>query len=168
MSDLSEKDVTETIRDRTDGRGADSTIDAVGMEAHGNQAAAIAQRAAGLLPDAISSRMIQKVGVDRMSALTSAIAAVRRGGTVSISGVYGGMADPMPMMTMFDKGLTIRMGQAHVKRWIDDVLPIVSADHDPLGTEDLATHHLPLSQAPSAYQHFQAKTDGTIKVLLQP
>lgn len=167
-TDRSAEDVTAAIRELTAGRGADSSIDAVGMEAHGNPSAALAQRAAGLLPDAISSKLIQKVGVDRLSALTSAIDAVRRGGTVSISGVYGGMADPLPMMTMFDKGLTVRMGQAHVKRWIDDVFPLVIADDDPLGTEDLATHHLPLSEAPSAYEHFQAKTDGTIKVLLQP
>ncbi len=167
-TDRSDEEVTAAIRELTAGRGADSSIDAVGMEAHGNPSAAVAQRVVGLLPDALSTKLIQKVGVDRMSALTSAIDAVRRGGTVSISGVYGGMADPMPMMKMFDKGLTLRMGQAHVKRWIPDVLPIVSADDDPLGTEDLATHHLPLSQAPSAYEQFQSKANGTIKVLLQP
>jgi threonine dehydrogenase-like Zn-dependent dehydrogenase len=167
-SELSDDELTTAIRDRTAGRGTDSTIDAVGMEAHGSPAAAFAQRATGLLPDSVSARLIEKVGVDRTSALMAAIAAVRRGGTVSISGVYGGMTVPLPMMTMFDKGLTLRMGQAHVKRWIDDVLPIVSADDDPLGTEDLATHHLPLAEAPAAYEHFQAKTDGTIKVLLQP
>ena len=110
MRDLSEKDVTETIRDRTMDWVPTARSKPSEWEAHGNPAPVIAQRAAGLLPDAISSRMIQKVGVDRMSALTSAIAAVRRGGTVSISGVYGGWPTQC-QMTMFDKGLTIRMGQ---------------------------------------------------------
>ena len=93
---------------------------------------------------------------------------MRRGGTVSISGVYGGAVDPMPMMQLFDKGIQIRMGQAHVKRWIDEIMPLVSDDDDPLGTEDFATHRLPLAEAPTAYEKFQKKQDGMFKVVFQP
>ncbi len=71
---------------------------------------------------------------------------------MSISGVYGGMTDPLPMLEIFDKGLQIRMGQAHVKRWIDDLMPLVEDDADPLGVEDLATHLLPLAEAPHGYE----------------
>lgn len=97
-----------------------------------------------------------------------AIEIVRRGGTISIIGVYGGQADPMPMMTMFDKGITLRMGQAHVKRWIPDILPLVLDDGDPLGTESFVTHDMPLDQAPHGYEIFQQKQDGAIKVVLHP
>ncbi len=108
-------DVSAAVRDLTGGRGADATIEAVGMEAHGSPVASLAQKAAGLLPDALARKAIEKVAVDRLAALEAAIAAVRRGGTVSIVGVYGGATDPLPMFQMFDKGLTLRMGQAHVQ-----------------------------------------------------
>lgn len=93
---------------------------------------------------------------------------MRRGGTVSISGVYGGMADPLPMMTLFDKGLTLRMGQCHVKRWTDELLEIASQPDDVLGLESLATHRVPLDQAPEMYRTFRDKEDGCIKVVLTP
>ena len=93
---------------------------------------------------------------------------MRRGGTLSISGVYGGMADPMPMMELFDKGLTVRMGQCHVRRWSDDLLDLVSGADDVLGLESLATHHAPLEAAPDLYRTFQEKNDGCLKVVLQP
>jgi threonine dehydrogenase-like Zn-dependent dehydrogenase len=157
----------EVVRDLTDGRGADSVIDAVGMEAHGSPAAKLAQQATGLLPDAIGKRLMQTAGVDRLSALYSAIDIVRRGGTISLIGVYGGMADPLPMLTLFDKQLTLRMGQANVKRWVDDIMPLLS-DDDPLGVDSFATHVLPLDDAPHAYDIFQKKQDGAVKVMLQP
>jgi threonine dehydrogenase-like Zn-dependent dehydrogenase len=87
---------------------------------------------------------------------------------VSISGVYGGALDPMPMLEMFDKGLQLRMGQCNVRRWTEELLTIANASDDPLGLEALATHHLPLSQAPDAYRMFQEKTDGCLKVVLDP
>ena len=160
--------VGDAIRELTAGRGADSVIDAVGMEAHGSPLGKIAQHAAGLLPDRAAQTVIEKAGVDRLNALLTAIDTVRRGGTVSIIGVYGGSADPLPMMTMFDKQVQLRMGQANVKRWIDDLLPLVSDPADPLGVEDLATHHLPLAEAPRAYDMFQKKHDGAVKVILHP
>jgi threonine dehydrogenase-like Zn-dependent dehydrogenase len=160
--------IAERIRELTDGRGTDSAIDAVGMEAHGAPIGSLAQRLAGFLPDAVARPVIEKAGVDRLSALFACFEAVRRGGTVSISGVYGGAVDPMPMMQLFDKGLQLRMGQAHVKRWVDDILPLVSDDDDPLGTEDFASHRLPLAEAPRAYETFQKKEDGAFKVVFEP
>jgi threonine dehydrogenase-like Zn-dependent dehydrogenase len=162
------EDVVAAIRDRTDGRGADSVIDAVGMEAHGAPVAKLAQGLAARLPDAIAVPMIEKAGIDRLAVVRRAIRAVRRGGTISLSGVYGGMADPMPMMELFDKQIQLRMGQANVHRWVPDILPLLEGDDDPLAVEDLATHHLPLEDAPRAYEMFQKKQDGAIKVLLHP
>jgi threonine dehydrogenase-like Zn-dependent dehydrogenase len=158
----------DRIREMTEGRGTDSTIEAVGMEAHGAPLGGLAQKATGLLPDAIAAPLIEHAAVDRMKALLDSFDAVRRGGTVSIVGVYGGQLDPMPMMDIFDKGLTLRMGQAHVRRWTDDILPLVTDDDDPLGTEDFATHKLPLDDAPHAYEIFQRKEEGAVKVLLRP
>jgi threonine dehydrogenase-like Zn-dependent dehydrogenase len=163
-----EDDVPKAVRDLTDGRGADSVIDAVGMEAHGSTVASAAHRAVAALPDSLGRRLMEKAGLDKLSVLHAAIATVRRGGTISLSGVYGGMADPMPMMELFDKQVQLRMGQANVRRWVDDILPLVEGDEDPLGVEDLATHRLPLTDAPKAYADFQEKRNGTIKVLLQP
>jgi threonine dehydrogenase-like Zn-dependent dehydrogenase len=161
-------DVPGAIRELTAGRGTDSVIEAVGMEAHGDTVGKAAHQAAALLPDAVAQKVIEKAGIDRMRALYDAIDAVRRGGTLSISGVYGGALDPLPMVELFDKQLQIRMGQANVRRWTDDILPLLTEDGDPLGTEDLATHKLPLDQAPEAYEMFQKKEHGAIKVLLQP
>jgi threonine dehydrogenase-like Zn-dependent dehydrogenase len=161
-------DVPATVQEMTGGRGPDGVIDAVGMEAHGAPLGKAAQVAAGFLPDAIATKAIEKFGVDRMEVLHQAIDTVRRGGTLSISGVYGGQIDPIPMMQLFDKGVQVRMGQAHVKRWIDDIVPLLEQDGDPLGVDDLATHRLPLEQAPEAYEMFQKKQDGAIKVVLEP
>jgi threonine dehydrogenase-like Zn-dependent dehydrogenase len=158
----------DTLRDLTAGRGPDSVIDAVGMEAHGAPMGKLAHELASLLPDAVTQVMMDKAGLDRLSVLHATVDAVRRGGTISLSGVYGGSADPMPMMDLFDKQIQLRMGQANVKRWIDDLMPLVAGDRDPLGVDDLATHKLALDQAPHAYEIFQKKEDGAIKILLQP
>ena len=162
-----EDDLAETIRSMTDGRGTDSVIDAVGMEAHGAPGAKLAQQMTGLLPDAIAEKVMQKAGMDRLTAFYLAIDIVRRGGTISLIGVYGGMADPLPMLTIFDKQIQLRMGQANVKRWVPDILPLLT-DGDPLGTDSFATHHLTLDEAPQAYEMFQRKEDGAVKVLLNP
>jgi threonine dehydrogenase-like Zn-dependent dehydrogenase len=161
-------DVPAAVRELTDGRGPDSVIDAVGMEAHGAPIGKLAHRLAGLLPDVAARKVIETAGIDRLSALHMAIELVRRGGTVSLSGVYGGAISPMPLLQMFDKQLTIRMGQANVRRWIDDLLPLLTNGGDPLGVDDFATHRLPLDDAPRAYEIFQKKQDGAFKVLLQP
>jgi threonine dehydrogenase-like Zn-dependent dehydrogenase len=157
------KDVGAAVREMTDGRGPDSVVEAVGMEAHSSAVSKLACTVIGLLPEPL----LEKAGTDRLGALYLAIYAVRRGGTISISGVYGGAADPMPMLQMFDKQLQLRMGQAHVRRWSDEILPLLT-DEDPLGVDTFATQHLPLEEAPAAYERFQKKEDGYVKVLLNP
>jgi threonine dehydrogenase-like Zn-dependent dehydrogenase len=161
-------DVPGALIDLVDGRGPDAVIDAVGMEAHGSTSGRPAQTAAGLLPDRLARTMTDRVGVDRLVVLKAALKAVRRGGTVSISGVYGGEVDPMPLMEMFDRGIQLRMGQCHVRRWTDEIMPLLAGDDDPLGVEDLRTHRVPLAQAPKAYEMFQKKEDGCVKVVLAP
>lgn len=161
-------DPAEAIWDATAGRGADSVLEAVGMEAHGSPVESAAIAAVGVLPDAVAAPLMKSAGIDKMAALNTAFQAVRRGGTVSISGVYGGQADPFPLQMIFDKGVQIRMGQCHVKRWIDDIWPVLMADGDPLGAETLATHRPPLAEAAEAYEMFQKKSDGCVKVVLKP
>jgi threonine dehydrogenase-like Zn-dependent dehydrogenase len=160
-------DLADVIREMTGGRGPDAVIDAVGMEAHGAPAARLAQRMTALLPDAVAAKLMEKAGIDRLTALYLAIDIVRRGGTISLLGVYGGMTDPLPMLTLFDKQVQLRMGQANVRRWVPDILPLLM-DGDPLGTEGFATHRVPLDRAPEAYATFQAKEDGAVKILFQP
>ncbi|HEY7346304.1 MAG TPA: zinc-dependent alcohol dehydrogenase [Gaiella sp.] len=160
-------EVAAEVIELTDGRGTDSVIDAVGTEAHGSPVVEFAQKVMTLLPDRAGAALEQRVGSDRMVALLTAIETVRRGGTISIIGVYVGATDPLPMMRLFDKQVTIRMGQANVRRWVDDILPLLD-DADPLGTQDFATHLLPLSDAPEAYSMFQNKEDQAIKVIFQP
>ncbi|MFE7515163.1 alcohol dehydrogenase catalytic domain-containing protein [Streptomyces sp. NPDC057540] len=162
-----EKDLAETVRSLTDGRGTDSVIDAVGMEAHGTRLTEMAQRATAMLPGSVARRLMEHAGIDRLDALHAAIDIVRRGGTVSVSGVYGGAVDPMPLLTMFDKQVQLRMGQANVRSWVDDILPLLD-DSDPLGVEGFATHTMPLAEAPRAYEMFQARSDDMIKTLLKP
>ncbi|MFG2944778.1 zinc-dependent alcohol dehydrogenase [Streptomyces adustus] len=163
----SEKELLTAIRDRTAGRGPDAVIDAVGTEAHGSAVARLAQQATTMLPPRISGPLSEHFAVDRLAALHTAIELVRRGGTISIVGVYGGTADPMPMLTLFDKQVQIRMGQANVRRWSDEIMPYLT-DEDPLGVDDFATHRLPLSEAPEAYEMFQRKEDGAVKILMHP
>jgi threonine dehydrogenase-like Zn-dependent dehydrogenase len=161
-------DVAAAIREMTDGRGPDAVLDAVGMEAHGSALVGAAINTAKRLPKPVAQAAIEKVGIDRLDALRTAIGAVRRGGTISISGVYGGMADPMPMMELFDKGVQLRMGQCHVRRWTDELLEVALAHDDVLGLESLATHRVPLEQAPEMYRVFQQKEDHCLKVVLKP
>jgi threonine dehydrogenase-like Zn-dependent dehydrogenase len=161
-------DVGAALIETTNGRGPDGILEAVGMEAHGSPLESAMVSAVGHLPDRIAKPLIAKAAIDRTAALFTALTSVRRGGTVSISGVYGGQLDPLPMMVMFDRGITVRMGQCHVKRWIDEIWPVATADGDPLDLESLASHRLPLGRAPEAYAMFQAKKDGCIKVVLKP
>ncbi|WP_431782632.1 zinc-dependent alcohol dehydrogenase [Streptomyces chumphonensis] len=164
------REVADAVREMTGGRGPDAVIDAVGMEAHGGTGSGTAkalQDMTGFLPQKWAGKLVQKAGVDRLGALYLAVDMVRRGGTVSLSGVYGGMTDPMPMLVLFDKQVQLRMGQANVKRWIPEIMPLLE-DGDPLGVDDFATHHLPLDRAPEAYAMFQKKEDGAVKVVLRP
>jgi len=164
--DDDQADVAAAIRDLTSG-GPNAVIDAVGMEAHGSGGAKVAQAMTALLPDKVTEKVMQHTGVDRLAALQMAIEVVRRGGTISLAGVYGGMSDPLPMLVLFDKQIQLRMGQANVKRWVDDILPLLE-DRDVLNVEDFATHHLPLTDAPKAYEMFQKKQDNAVKIIFQP
>jgi threonine dehydrogenase-like Zn-dependent dehydrogenase len=166
--DKAQDELVDAVRELTNDRGPDSVIDAVGMEAHGSPIAKLAHQVTGLLPGAAAEKLMERAGVDRLAALQLAIELVRRGGTISISGVYGGLTDPLPMMTLFDKQVQLRMGQANVRRWLDECLAVASDPSDPLGLESFATHRLPLEDAPKAYELFQKKEDGAIKVLFQP
>ena len=168
INGLDGSEVASQVRDLTDGRGADAVIDAVGMEAHGGGAVKAVQKLVGLLPDAIAEPVMLKAGIDRLGALTTAFDAVRRGGTVSVVGVYGGATDPLPVFQMFDKQIQLRMGQANVRRWTDDILELLERDEDVLGVESFATHHLSLEEAPEAYARFQKKEDGAVKIVFRP
>ncbi|MET7365790.1 alcohol dehydrogenase catalytic domain-containing protein [Streptomyces sp. NPDC005566] len=164
--DLEEHDnVADEIRRLTHGRGTDAVIEAVGMEAHGAPIVRTAQRIAARLPDALGAKVMEHAGLDCMAAFNTAVDAVRRGGTISVVGVYGGAIDPVPMLTLFDKQVQLRMGQANVRHWVDDILPLLE-DSDPLGVDGFATHRLPLAEGPQAYRTFQEKKDGMVKTLL--
>ena len=160
-------DLGDLVRDMTEGRGPDAVIDAVGMEAHGSPIGKAAHTMTKMLPSKVAEKVMQTGGVDRLASLHSAVDIVRRGGTISVIGVYGGAADPMPMLTMFDKQVQVRMGQANVRRWVDDILPLLT-DEDPLGVDTFASHRLPLEEGPHGYEIFQKKQDECIKVVLSP
>ncbi|OUZ09956.1 glutathione-dependent formaldehyde dehydrogenase [Aeromicrobium sp. PE09-221] len=168
VADIDRVDPVDVVQAATDGRGADGVIDAVGMEAHGSGIAETAQKLVGHLPAPLARAAMTRVSVDRMGALNLSLSLVRRGGTVSLSGVYAGTMDPMSLQSMFDRQLTVRMGQANVRRWVDDLLPLTEDSADPLGLASFATHHLDLAQAPHAYDIFQRKAEGAVKVLFHP
>ena len=147
-------DVVQVIREMTEGRGTDAVIDAVGMEAEGSGVERLLQAT--------------KLQADRFHALRRAHDAVRRGGTLSITGVYAGYVSLFNIGDLFDRQVSIRMGQGNVRRWVGEIMPLLERDDDPLGAEDLASHVLPLSEAPRGYEIFQKKEDGAIKIVLRP
>lgn len=161
-------DIPSAVRELTAGRGADRVVEAVGMEAHGSPVAQTMTKAVTALPRRVGEVLSRRIGVDRMAALGTAFACTRRGGTISVVGVYGGATDPFNMMQLFDRQLSIRMGQANVRHWTDELLGLLSNDDEPFDVEGLATHHLPLEEAPHAYELFRAKQDGCLKVVLKP
>ena len=160
-------DLTTAVQDLTDGRGPDSVIDAVGMEASGSPTADFAHKVIGLLPRKVGEGLMKNAGLDHLASLHASVELVRRGGTISVIGVYGGAADPMPMMTLFDKQVRLNMGQANVKRWADDIMPLLT-DDDPLGVDAFASHHIALEDLPAAYDTFQKKEDGAFKYVIKP
>ncbi len=149
-------DVVQALKDHTGGRGPDACIDAVGMESHGTSIDWWTDRA----------KQAARLGLDRAHVLREAIQACRKGGTVSIPGVYAGFIDQMPMGTAFAKGLTFKMGQTHVQRYLRPLLDrIQNGDIDP---SLVITHRMPLDEAPQAYEIFRNKEDNCIKVVLKP
>jgi threonine dehydrogenase-like Zn-dependent dehydrogenase len=168
LNERDHEDIPGVIREMTDGRGPDSVIDAVGMEAYGSPGGMLAQTITGLHAERPTSPAMERTRVDRLNVLYQAIDMVRRAGTISLIGHYdGGMSDPMPMLKLFDKQIQLRMGQANVKRWVHDIMPLLT-DEDPLGVESFATHKLPLEEAPRGYELFRKKDDGAVKILLKP
>lgn len=146
-------DVTDAVKELTGGRGADSVIDAVGMDADGS----------------FADRFLQtlKLQPDRMVALHQALGSCRRGGTVSVIGVYGGWMPSFPLGDLFDKQITLRWGQANVRRWTDELIKVLQ-NGDPIGAASLVTHEAPLAQAPEFYESFKKKEPGMVKVVLRP
>lgn len=169
LSDFNEdgQELAKAIRDLNGGDGPNSVIEAVGMEAHGSTGAKVMQTMTGMLPDDIAQKMFTSAGMDRLNALHAAIEIVGRAGTISISGVYAGQADPIAIDALFDKQITVKMGQANAPFLTNEILPLLT-EKDTFGVDDFATHHLKLDDAPHAYDIFQNKTDGAIKIVLQP
>ena len=151
-----ETDVREALMEMSGGIGVDAVIDAVGMEAH------------GFAVDNMLDVVKQKVGfgADRASALKQAILAVRRGGRVSVPGVYGGMTDKFPLGALMEKGLQVRSGQTHVQKYTMDLLAKI--EDGTLDTTFLISHELPLEQAAEGYRNFKEKQDEWTKVVLKP
>jgi threonine dehydrogenase-like Zn-dependent dehydrogenase len=154
--DFNDEDIFEKLKEMTGGRGPDACIDAVGMEAHGTS------------PDAIYDRVkaAMFLATDRPHALRQAINACRKGGTVSIPGVYGGFLDKIPFGAAFNKGLTIKMGQTHMHKYMRPLLERVQrGEIDP---SFIITHRRRLTDAPSGYETFKHRADNCIKVVLKP
>jgi threonine dehydrogenase-like Zn-dependent dehydrogenase len=152
-----EEDVLTTLRTMTAGRGPDACIDAVGLEAHG-------AGSLGAHYDDVKTRLM--MATDRLEVLRQAIMACGKGGVVSIPGVYGGFLDKVPIGAAFAKGLTLKMGQTHVHRYLPELVRLIeNGDIDP---SFVVSHRLPLDAAPDAYRMFLDKTDDCTKVVLQP
>jgi threonine dehydrogenase-like Zn-dependent dehydrogenase len=149
-------DVVEELKQRTGGRGPDACVDAVGMEAHGATFDAVYDRAKHLL----------MLATDRPHVLRQAMQACRKGGVVSIPGVYGGVLDKVPFGAAFAKGLTLRMGQTHVHRYLRPLLALIESGR--LDATFIITHRWPLSRAPEAYRMFRDKAEDSVKFVLDP
>jgi threonine dehydrogenase-like Zn-dependent dehydrogenase len=149
-------DVVEELKQRTGGRGPDACVDAVGMEAHGTTFDAIYDHAKHML----------MLATDRPHVLREALQACRKGGVVSIPGVYGGVLDKVPFGAAFAKGLTLRMGQTHVHRYLRPLLALIQEGK--LDPTFIITHRWPLSRAPEAYRLFRDKADDAVKFVLDP
>jgi threonine dehydrogenase-like Zn-dependent dehydrogenase len=151
-----EIDVGDALKEMTGGRGPDSCIDAVGLEAHGTDAMNLYDKV----------KQAVRLETDRPTALRQVIVACKKGGTVSVPGVYGGFLDKIPMGAAFNKGLTFKMGQTHVHRYLQPLL-----DHIQNGRIDpsfVITHKLKLDDAPHGYDIFKNKKENCIKVVLKP
>ena len=155
--DRSQAKVLPTLKDMTDGHGPEKCIDAVGLEAHGPTPLL------GLI-DKVQTGL--KLETERPVVLREAIMACKAAGTVSVPGVYGGLANMIPLGAMMNKGLTIRTGQTHVRRWSDDLLRRI--DEGQIDPTFLITHTVPLGRGPEMYKTFRDKQDGCVKVVLKP
>lgn len=149
-------DIVERLKEETGGLGPDACVDAVGMEAHGANIDYWYDKA----------KTMTFMATDRAVTLRQAINCCRKGGVVSIPGVYGGFIDKVPMGAAFSKGLTLKMGQTHVHKYLPRLLQhIENGDIDPAF---VVTHRVPIDRAPEMYQTFRDKKDGCVKVVLEP
>jgi len=154
--DLRTEKVYDRILEMTGGIGADICVDAVGMEAH------------GFTPDALYDKVktMALLATDRVHVLREAIYCCRKGGTLSIPGVYGGLGDKIPIGALMNKGLTVKTGQTHVQKYAPRLLDLIqSGAIDP---SFVVTHRIPLSEAPEGYRIFNEKKDGAVKIVLDP
>jgi threonine dehydrogenase-like Zn-dependent dehydrogenase len=155
--DRSQAKVVPALKDMTGGHGPEKCIDAVGIEAHGPTAVLE-------LIDRVQTAL--KLETERPIVLREAIMACKAAGTVSIPGVYGGISNMVPMGALMNKGLTLRTGQTHVKRWADDLLRRI--DEGEIDPTFVITHTEPLERGPEMYKRFRDKQDGCVKVVLKP
>ncbi|MCU7494875.1 MAG: glutathione-dependent formaldehyde dehydrogenase [Ignavibacteria bacterium] len=151
-----DKNVLERIKDMTGGRGPDRCIDAVGMESHGS----------GLMGFYDRAKQAVRLETDRPTALREAIQACRKGGVISVAGVFGGVADKIPLGAAFNKGLTFRMGQTHVQKYMAPLLKLIGEGK--IDPSMIITHRLKLEDAPRGYAIFKNKEDNCVKVVLKP
>jgi len=154
--DSMDPDVFYKLREMTGGIGPDSCIDAVGLEAHGPHIDYIYDKA----------KTMAFMATDRASALRQALFACRKGGTVSVPGVYGGFLDKVPFGAIVNKGLTIKSGQTHVHKYLPRLLKYI--EDGQIKPAEIITHHASLDDAPQMYKTFRDKKDGCIKVVLKP
>jgi len=159
--------LAQAVRDQLGGKAPEAVIEAVGMEAHGSPNVKAIQQATGLLPKPLAQKVFTTAGMDRLFALHSGIELVGRGGTLSLSGVYAGQADPISLDSLFDKQIQIRMGQANAPFLTNEILPLLVEDNL-FDVDNFATHHLSLDEAPRAYEIFQKKQDNAFKIVLKP
>jgi threonine dehydrogenase-like Zn-dependent dehydrogenase len=155
--DTTDDNASERLKEMTKGRGPDSCIDAVGAEAHGTNA---------LEKVVDSTKMAVKLSTDRPGALRQAIMACRKGGTLSVPGVYIGLLDKIPFGALMNKGLTVRTGQTHVQRYLAPLLKTI--EDGKIDPSFVITHRRPLEEGPDLYKTFRDKKDGCIKVVLKP
>lgn len=167
MFEGSHQDLAQAVRDKLGGNGPAAVIEAVGMEAHGSPNIKAVQQMTGMLPDAAAQKVLTTIGVDRMFAMHSAIEMVGRGGTISVVGLYSGQADPIPMDSLFDKQIQLRLGQANAPYLTSEILPLL-IEGNAFDVDNFPTHKLSLDQAPEAYDIFQKKEDNCFKVVLKP
>nr|MBA3714960.1 glutathione-dependent formaldehyde dehydrogenase [Pyrinomonadaceae bacterium] len=151
-----EKGVLELLNEMTGGRGPDSCMDAVGMEAHGTSLGAIYDRV----------KAAAFMATDRPNALRQAIIACRKGGTVSVPGVYGGFIDKIPFGAVVNKALTVKSGQTHVHRYLKPLLNLIQEDK--IDPSFIITHRMTLDEAPNGYETFKHRVDNCIKIVLKP
>ena len=149
-------DVVEVLKQMTGGRGPDGCIDCVGMEAPGHDFVA--------MYDSVKQSL--KLSFDRPKVLRQAVQACRKGGTVSVPGVYGGLLDKIPFGSAFGKALTLKMGQTHVHNYLQPLLNLI--EQGKIDPSFVITHRVSLDDVPEMYQRFRDKEDGCIKVVFDP